>query len=169
MGQILLPPSYEDVHDQLLFLAGPIKGARDWQSEAIAFLHAQRPGLLIASPRRPSVDSSYRGHFPDDERDAQNEWEFRHLEMAMRHGVVLFWFARELDHDCHRAFAQQTRIEFGDTLRLAHQGRGQIVVGGEEGCSGLRAARWRLNRLLPQATFHHTLADTCAAALAALD
>jgi hypothetical protein len=37
-GALILPPQYVTVEGPLVFLAGPIQGAPDWQREAIALL-----------------------------------------------------------------------------------------------------------------------------------
>lgn len=168
MNRVLLPPDYQQVTGPLLFLAGPIKGAADWQSQAIAYLHEREPTLTIASPRTVRATDAYSATFSEDQYIAQAEWEHRHLEQAMWHGLVLFWFAPESQHFCDRAYAQTTRVEFGDALCRASQGQARLVVGGTPEYPGYKYARWRLQRLLPQAPFFPTLEETCLAALALL-
>jgi hypothetical protein len=36
----------------VIFLAGPIQGTGDWQSEASKIIHTSRPEVMVASPRR---------------------------------------------------------------------------------------------------------------------
>ena len=168
MNRVLLPPEYQPVTEPLLFLAGPIKGAADWQSQAIAYLHGLEPTLTIASPRTVSATDAYSSTFSEDQYIAQAEWEHHHLEHARRHGVILFWFAPEAEHFCNRAYAQTTRVEFGDALCNASQGQAKIVVGGVPEYPGYRYAHWRLKRLLPEVQFFATLEETCLAALTLL-
>lgn len=164
MGRILLPPTFEDFEGPLIFLAGPIKGALNWQGEAINLLQSLRPEDTIASPRT-SDGTNYGSRFSDQQQAAQIEWEFAHLERAMTHGVVLFWFAAEAQHFPERAYAQQTRVEFGDALRMAALGHARIVAGGEIGYPGLSTTKWRFNKMLRGHPFHDTLEATCRWAL----
>jgi hypothetical protein len=39
MGKVIIPKTYvKDIEAPLIFLAGPVKGAPNWQDEAIIFL-----------------------------------------------------------------------------------------------------------------------------------
>ena len=53
IGKILHPPEYEVLKGPLIFLAGPIQGAYEWQSSAIQYIQAKCPKINIANPRRP--------------------------------------------------------------------------------------------------------------------
>lgn len=49
---ILTPPEFKNQIDgKLVFLAGPIQGALDWQKRAIELLLQDAPDLNIANPR----------------------------------------------------------------------------------------------------------------------
>jgi hypothetical protein len=100
--------------EPMLFLAGPIQGAPDWQSEAIRILErgsnsAELGRLHIANPRREYVDGTFS--YPE-----QVAWEKRHILRAAKYGAVMFWFAKQdpaIEYEEGRAYAQTSRVEFG--------------------------------------------------------
>ncbi len=51
--KVLTPPNYVNIDRPVLFLAGPIKGAVDWQSEAIKIVSQAELDIYIANPRKP--------------------------------------------------------------------------------------------------------------------
>jgi hypothetical protein len=96
-------------HEKLIFLAGPIQGAPNWQGEAIELLNTN---FHVANPRRDGYDESF-------DKDKQIEWEWDQLERAALHGGIIFWFAAQdfdLPYEEGRAYAQTTRIEFGEVF-----------------------------------------------------
>lgn len=53
MAGIIIPKTYvERVNEPLIFLAGPIRSAPNWQDTAIELLFAKRNDISVASPRR---------------------------------------------------------------------------------------------------------------------
>lgn len=158
------PP--HDFHDTepLIFLAGPIQGGPDWQTDAVAHMHGIDPSIAIASPRRLALT---RGEFDADMYHEQVTWEHRHLEMAATNGVILFWLAKEAEHRCDRAYAQTTRLELGIALGW-HQFRGsRVVVGVEGGFSNARYIRHTLANKYPGVPVLDSLQETCVTAVAA--
>ncbi|AMV27610.1 hypothetical protein VT84_24625 [Gemmata sp. SH-PL17] len=107
MGAVLLPPTITPIDGPLVFLAGPIQGAPDWQSEAIRWFAEHAPTISVASPRRPGprISSDYV---------AQVDWETHHLRRAAGHGVILFWLACEAVNVPGRVYAQTSRFELAD-------------------------------------------------------
>lgn len=137
---VFRPPSYDTIEGPLVFLAGPIQGARAWQDEAASLLEGLRPGLAVASPRRLHFDRLDSAGYA-----AQVDWEGFHLRRAAAQGVILFWLARELEHDPGRAYAQTTRFELAEwATRRALGEPVQLVVGVEDGFPGARYIRYRL-------------------------
>jgi hypothetical protein len=155
-GQLLKPPIVVELEGPTVFLAGPIQGSRDWQTEAATYLQAMSPGVNIADPRRSRVG----GDFVYAE---QVDWETHYLEQAGHEGVILFWLAKEAEHNPERAFGQTTRVEIGEWMTRARRGEAQLVVGIEDGFSGGRYIRYRLNQIevgLPVVS--NSLAVACA-------
>jgi hypothetical protein len=162
---LFTPPHDHDGREPLIFLAGPIQGAPDWQADAVRHIRGFGPDVSIASPRRLTAS---RGEFDAAMYHEQVTWEHRHLEMAATDGVILFWLAAEAEHRCDRAYAQTTRLELGIALGW-HQFRDtRVVVGIEEGFSNARYIRHTLNEKYPAVPLLDDLRLTCAAAVSAL-
>jgi hypothetical protein len=157
-GQVISPPVVLPVQGPLVFLAGPIQGAPDWQREAIACLHRTNADVSIASPRREYLP----GQFVFDQ---QVDWETNYLRRAAEQGVILFWLAREVEHHCDRAYAQTTRFELAE-WKVRHERDGvNLVVGIDDGFSGARYVRRRFQLDCPKVPILSTLEDACRAAL----
>ena len=66
MGRIIIPKTYvKDIKAPLIFLAGPIGSAPNWQDEAIDFLLSKDSDLIIASPRREIRDNLFHPSFKE--------------------------------------------------------------------------------------------------------
>lgn len=157
MGKVIVVPSYEPIDGPLIFLAGPIQGAVDWQSEAIRVIHGLDSGLMIANPRTPPPWNLTL--------KLQADWEHHHLDHAAYRGVTMFWLAREHEHDCRRAFAQTSRFELGWTMMRQIVQKSHVVVGFDFGFSNERYLRYTLGRKAPGIPICPTLAETCREAV----
>jgi hypothetical protein len=156
---IIHAPSYRDTSEPIIFLAGPIQGAQYWQMEAARLIHAQKPEIVVASPRRPIMPD------PTFNYDEQVKWESEYLKRAGENGVILFWLAKEKERIEGRQYAQTTRHEIAEWM-VKHQIFGsKIVVGIEEGFMGDRYIRHRLASDCPTVLVHSNLADLCADAV----
>jgi hypothetical protein len=155
---ILLPPDHVPIDGPLVFLAGPITGAIDWQAEGIRLLGVMAPRLHIANPRREYQPGTY-------DSAAQIDWESHHLRRAGLEGVILFWLARESHAVPGRAYAQTTRFELAE-WKVRHERDGaRLVVGIEDGFSGARYIRHRLGRDCPGIPLCESLEQTCSKAV----
>lgn len=162
----LLQPPHDAYGDApTIFLAGPIQGGPDWQSDAAAIIEAVDPGILIASPRRAIAT---RGDFDDAMYREQVSWEHRYLDRAAASGTILFWLAREAEHRCDRAYAQTTRLELGIALGWHRFEGSRVVVGVEEGFSNARYIRYTLASRYPGVPVLDDLEATCRAAVGSL-
>jgi len=159
MPQILTPPDYADkLEGPLVFLAGPIRGARDWQSWAIEILTKTDPLLNIASPRRPGGNKK----FVNNDGEEQTTWEHYHMERTLPDGVILFFLAKETTHYCDGAYAQTSRFELAWKF-CEHRFLGtQIVIGIEPGFSNRHYIRETISEHAPHIPIRETLAATCA-------
>lgn len=147
----------------VIFLAGPIQGAADWQTRAVEFLaKGDIQDLTIACPR---TEGPWHGCYNE-----QVDWETRYLAAAGKRGCILFWLAKENEHNCDRAYGQTTRFElgewFGRTSVFMVSTPANIVVGIEEGFTNARYIRRRLysDRLARIGVFGY-LEETCKQAL----
>lgn len=162
MAEIVTPPSlHRGRFLPVLFLAGPIQGANDWQAEAIEILE-KTPDVLIASPRRPSI--AIQGDFIGKDYTEQVDWEHYYLDLARKYGVTMFWLAKEARHDCSRAYAQTTRFELGEAMVNNRMDGARLVVGIEEGFTNARYISYTLKKKAPSAFICSSLAETCQAA-----
>jgi hypothetical protein len=159
-GKILLPPQYDNnLEGNLVFLAGPIQGTWDWQSAAIQYFQKNAPELNIASPRRN--DSSWKFNYNE-----QVDWETTHLNKAAQTGVILFWMAKETQHDCKRAYAQTTRFEFAEwKTKYQFDKNIKLAVGVEEGYTGAKYIQRRMSQDCTEITICNSLEETCRDAI----
>jgi hypothetical protein len=157
---VLSPPECRPLTGPLVFLAGPIQGAPDWQAAATALIHAAAPDLPVANPRRAYPPGTF-------DYAAQVDWETHHLRHAGRHGAILFWLADEAAHDCGRSYAQTTRFELAE-WKVRHERDGaKLVVGIDRHFSGARYVRRRFAQDCPAVPVVDTLAEACRIAVAA--
>lgn len=116
MERFFTPPHSIDIPSTtpLVFLAGPVQGAQDWQTSFAKQILVDNANVAVASPRRTPEDQA---KFDADE---QVVWEHKSLERAREFGVIAFWLAAQnLDDETYpegRAYAQTTRIELGKAL-----------------------------------------------------
>jgi hypothetical protein len=159
---VFIPPAVGDIVGPLVFLAGPITGAPDWQSKAIDLIRSADAEIFIASPRR-AVERE--GDFTEDMYIEQVEWEHRHLARAAHEGVTLFWLAKESRHVCERSYAQTTRFELGEAVTVHRLTGAKVVVGIERGFTNERYLRKTLASKTPAIPVLDTLEETCTAAV----
>lgn len=152
-GLLIHPPDCPAFDGPIVFLAGPIQGAPDWQAVAARALQARIPELHIANPRHNSPPGSF-------EYAAQVDWESHHLRKAATAGVILFWLAKEELHRCDRAYAQTTRFELAE-WKVRHERDGaRVVIGIEDGFTGARYIRHRLGQDCPGIPIADSLDET---------
>ncbi len=157
-GRLLLPPDCLPLDGPLVFLAGPIQGAPDWQSDAVRRIGELAPGLDVANPRRGYPPGAF--DYP-----AQVDWETHHLRHAGAYGVILFWLAAEAVPVPGRAYAQTSRFELAE-WKVRHERDGaRLVVGIEPGFSGVRYVRRRFGQDCPGVPVCDTLAAACEKAV----
>ncbi|MGV8087399.1 MAG: nucleoside 2-deoxyribosyltransferase domain-containing protein [Candidatus Woesearchaeota archaeon] len=166
MSTILIPPNYITLESKpLIFLAGPIQGTTDWQSIAVNYLIEKAPTVYVASPRRTI---KFEGEFSAQMYAEQVDWETHHLRHAGKFGVILFWLAKESEHNPNRAYAQTTRFELAEWKMKHEYENVKIVIGIEEGFSGAKYIRRRLSQDCPNIKIFSTLKETCDYAITLL-
>ncbi|HIH24857.1 TPA: hypothetical protein HA251_07530 [Candidatus Woesearchaeota archaeon] len=160
-GKVLIPPAYdESLQGPLIFLVGPIQGARRWQDDAIGIIHRIAPEFNIANPRRPDASYSH-GDFSDELYNEQVDWETRHLRRAGQHGGVLVWCAAESHHLCERAYAQTSRFEIGEWKERTMRDGNVMVLGIEDGFTGAKYYRRRFSQDCPNVPLCDNLENAC--------
>ena len=118
--ELITPTSPEKDYGnkKIVFLAGPIKGAPDWQSQAIKDLSDL--DIYVANPRRDNVINF--------NLDLQVGWESKFLALA---DVIMFWIPPKDTDIAGRDYAQTSRFELAEWLVKTHYNKTQkkVVIG----------------------------------------
>ena len=111
-------PERDYSNKKIVFLAGPIKGAPDWQSQAIKDLADL--DVYIANPRRENVMNF--------NLDMQVDWESKFLALA---DIIMFWIPAKESDVAGRDYAQTSRFELAEWMAKTHYNhtRKQVVIG----------------------------------------
>lgn len=131
-----------------VFLAGGIQGCDDWQAEAakaLGFLD-----VVVLNPRRVTFSL----HDPHAE-EQQVAWENRHLHRA---SLVLFWFPSSPSHQPIALYE----------LGMMAAGTTPLIVGADPGYARRNNVICQLQHARPGIAVQDTLAETVAAARAAI-
>ena len=150
---ILQPPEIVETDRPVIFLAGPIQGAPDWQSEAASLIHEYDPSIIVASPRKNYPEGTFV-------YERQVDWETHFLQTAGRTGVIAFWLAAQVEETPGRAHAQTTRFEIAEWMKNHQNDGAKLTVGIEEGFGNARYIRRRFSQNAPDVPFADTLEDT---------
>lgn len=169
MIKVIIPKTYvKEITAPLIFLAGPIKGAPDWQDEAIEILSSQNIDLIIASPRKEIKGEIAKYILSGDETyfPRQRAWERHYLDIASKRGVILFWLPKEIEHNCAKAYGATTRMELGQWMTMyKHDKSMRFCVGSDGGFSELSPIEYDLSLDAPDKDIKKTLKETCLEAL----
>ncbi len=167
-NKLILPPNYIETPNPVIFLAGPITGAPEWQDVAIKYLLTNVPNLLIASPRRKLSDKvefqadntitlDKSADFTGATFTEQVDWETHYLNRASQNGAILFWLAKEAFTHPERAYAQTTRFELAEWKTKYQQRKFNLIVGIEEGFTGARYMQRRFAQDCPEIQIFNSL------------
>lgn len=139
---LLTPPEIVETKEPVIFLAGPIQGAPDWQSVAAGLIHDIDPRIIVASPRKNYPEGTFV-------YERQVDWETYFLRSAGRSGVIAFWLAAQVEETPGRAYAQTTRFELAE-WKMRHEYEGvKLTIGIEEGFGNARYIRRRFAQDAP--------------------
>lgn len=151
---LLQPPEIVETDGPIIFLAGPIQGAPDWQTEAVANIHNIDSTIVIASPRRDYPEGTFV-------YEKQVDWETHFLRRAGRVGVVGFWLAAQTEETPGRAYAQTSRFELAE-WKMRHEYEGiKLTVGIDEGFGNARYIRRRFSQDCPDIKIADNLPEMC--------
>ena len=166
---LLLPKTYiERLDSPLIFLAGPIRGASDWQSSAAEYLLSKNTDLIVATPRRESTESlsKYKLQGRTDYFNTQRAWERHYLEIAAYAGCIMFWLPGETDHECKKSYGAMTRLELGQAMtEYRHDKDYRFVIGSDGKFSELDIIKYDLKLDAPDKKIFTTLEETCDEAI----
>ena len=130
--------TFEDNEDIVVFFAGPIQGAPEWQEDFIKKIQTElkntkiRKNIILASPRRLEKSDNFV-------YEEQVDWESYYLDKASKQGIIVFWLAKEKEKVEGRSYAQTTRFEIGEWWAKGQKIENfSIVIGAQSGFDGLK-------------------------------
>ncbi len=169
MSKVIIPKTYiQSIEAPLIFLAGPIRSAPNWQDEAIDFLLSQNSDLVIASPRRgvrdkiaPYIAKGDQTYFP-----RQRAWERHYLDIASKTGAILFWLPGEEEHNCEKVYGAMTRVEIGQWMtNYRHNNSVRFCVGSDGKFPEMHTIEFDLKMDAPDKKIFSSLEETCTEAV----
>jgi hypothetical protein len=155
--RILLQPP-EIVEGPVIFLAGPIQGAPNWQQDAATQIHELDPSIIVASPRKDYPEGTFV-------YEKQVDWETHFLRTAGRLGVIAFWLAQQTIATPDRAYAQTSRFELAEWKMLHVYEDIKLTLGIEEGFGNARYIRRRFDQDCPDVKIADNLPEMCGNAV----
>lgn len=143
--------------ERLYFLAGPIRGADDWQAKAIKLIREKDPNCYIACPcRYGNGHPLYQYSMDYVSEDTilfhnQTTWERYYLKIAASRGAVIFWLPEESKTNPRKKedgpYARDTYGELGRWSVISARAKRppypareetvNLVIGAEENFPGL--------------------------------
>ena len=150
---LIQPSEVVETDGPVIFLAGPIQGAPDWQTTAAGFIHDADPSIIVASPRRDYPEGTFV-------YEKQVDWETHFLRTAGRTGVIAFWLAAQVEETPKRSYAQTTRFELGEWKKTHEYEGTKLTVGIEEGFGNARYIRHRFSQDAPEVKIVDSLEET---------
>ncbi|MDO8509479.1 MAG: nucleoside 2-deoxyribosyltransferase domain-containing protein [Nanoarchaeota archaeon] len=169
MAKVIIPKTYvTQIDTPLIFLAGPIRSAPNWQDEAIKFLFSQNQNITIASPRRGIREeiTQYVAEGNESYFSRQRAWERHYLDIASKAGAILFWLPGEEQHDCNKVYGAMTRLEIGQWMtNYKHDNSIRFCVGSDGKFPELGTISYDLQLDAPDKRVYENLEETCLEAL----
>lgn len=148
MAGVIIPKTYvADIRKPLIFLAGPIRSAPNWQDVAIETILKKDSDLVIASPRRGVRDSIANLILKGDDNhfERQRAWELHYLDIASKRGAIMFWLPGEEKHSCEKVYGAITRMELGQWMvRSANDRSVRLCIGSDGNFPELSTIRYDL-------------------------
>ena len=173
--KVILPKGCVPIGSEgpLFFLAGPVMGGGDWQSECCLLIGKRCPQCYVAIPNYYPPEHKMMQFVVKGEMcvfGRQLIWERNYLDLAAKQGCLLFWLpcesliAPRSDGD---PYATDTRREIGEWLgHLMHDCSLRVVIGMEANfprAENIRECfKLGLGRKFP---FYSTLEDVVRAAV----
>lgn len=127
------PPEIAEANERIVFLAGPVQGAPEWQPEAAQLIHDIDDSIIVASPRR-----DYEKDGIDFVYEKQVNWEKEFLKRAGEAGVIAFWLADQVTPTPGRAYGQTSRFELGEWYARHEIMGAKLVIGSEPNFGNIR-------------------------------
>jgi hypothetical protein len=167
MGKLIIPKSYVEINSPIIFLAGPIKGAPNWQDEAAEIIFSKKPNTTIASPRWGIRDKIEKYVVIGIENYFQRTraWERHYLEISSKNGAIMFWLPKEENHNCQKVYGAMTRLELGQWMTRYSFDKNVRFCVGSDGFSEINTIAYDLSIDAPDISIKTSLEETCNEAI----
>lgn len=153
--QFIQPPEIVKIEGPVVFLAGPIQGAPNWQEEAKSYIHNLEPKITVASPRREYGEGEF-------DYGKQVDWETHFLRRAAEMGVIAFWLASQQEDTPGRSYTQTSRFEIGEWKQARKSDPSiKLTIGIEPGFGNERYIRRRFGQDCPDVEITDDLEAMC--------
>ena len=129
---IVRPPHSFSENGKVVYLAGPLKSAPNWQKEACDYFERSASGLHIINPRWESLPLDF-------DAEDQFQWEYFHQCLALERGCVMFWFPANMKNRRPFAYGGKALIDLGEIVAQTRLNKGRIYIGMEPGWRSLAA------------------------------
>lgn len=156
----------------ILFLAGPIRNAPPWHSEAVRIVDAQKWSGFIASPAHKLEADLLDLIEPDkDEYNVfprQRAWEQHYMYKAARSGCIMFWLCKEVavKQFPNKVYAHITMLELGKWIeRKKIYPQTKLTIGTDGEFPELSTIEFEIKTELPGFVIHRSLRATVEAAI----
>lgn len=164
---------------RVFFLAGPVSGGGNWQSEATGILERKVTGAYVVSPRDYTIFNPIF-HYAIEEDDKgpepflnQDTWEEYYLDLACKQGAVVFWLPDEDKiFPCSAdSYGRDAYREFSEWLvrmkRKRDRNNVRMAIGAGDKFPGLSVIAENCKGIVGSGfTVHKTLRDTVDVAVA---
>ena len=169
MGGVIVPKTYvSDIEGPLIFLAGPIISAPNWQDEAVRLILSQDSAITIASPRWEVSDAIKNDVLAGNDTyfTRSRAWERHYLDIASKTGAIMFWLPGEVEHKCDKVYGAMTRLELGQWMEHYRADNSvRLCIGSDGKFSELRIIKHDLSLDAPDKEIKSTLEETCSEAI----
>ncbi len=169
MGGLIIPKYYVDVSDSpVIFLAGPIACAPNWQDLAVEIIYSHNLNLFVVSPRHGIREpiAKYAAQGSEEKFHRQRAWERHYLQIAGEKGAILFWLPEQEKHECDKVYGAMTRIELGQWMTNYKINKSiGLCIGSDMKFPGLDTIKYDLSLDAPDKEIKSGLEETCMEAL----
>jgi hypothetical protein len=156
----------------ILFLAGPIRNAPPWHSQAIRIALKQNWQGFIASPAH-QIDADLLGLIESDKPEygtfpRQRAWEQYYMYSAAENGCIMFWLCKEaaVKQFTNKVYAHITMLELGKWIeRKKLLPKTRLVIGTDGEFPELSTIEFEIGIELPGFIIHRSLEETVEAGI----
>lgn len=169
MKGIIIPNVYVNpINIPLVFLAGPIGSAPEWQDEATRIIFSKEENLMIVNPRRYVAKDLQKYLITNNNPPfpRQRAMERHYLDIASKKGAIMFWLPGEEKHKCEKVYGAMTRYEIAQwSTRYHFDNTLRITIGTDGKFSEFHTIAYDLQLDMPQIKINNTLEETCLEAI----